>query len=120
MENIRQQKVSRLIMKEMGDIFLKKTGKEIPGTLVSVTKVKTTPDLQLVRVYLSIFGKADKDQVVEMVNQRKAEFRGMLGSRIGKQIRYIPQLDFYLDDTLDYIDNIEKLLGPSKPKPDSE
>ncbi|MBU1718744.1 MAG: 30S ribosome-binding factor RbfA [Bacteroidetes bacterium] len=111
MDSIRQQKVSKLLQKEMGDIFLREVRDINKGTLITVSKVRVSPDMQTARVYLSVFGgNITKEGIVEAVNQRKSEIRGLLGNRVGKQLRYVPGIEFFLDDSLDYIENIENLL----------
>lgn len=80
------------------------------GSLVSVTVVRVTPDLGIARVYLSIFPSERKDEVFNNIEQHASQIRFNLGQRAGKQLRVIPELEFYIDDSLDYIDNIDRLL----------
>ncbi|HHT30588.1 MULTISPECIES: 30S ribosome-binding factor RbfA [Petrimonas] len=109
MESNRLQKVNRLIQKELGEIFLMET-KKMPGVLVSVTHVRVTPDLGMAHTYLSIFPSERGNEIVQNVNDNVKSVRFALGKRIGKQLRIVPELVFHLDDSLDYIDNIDKLL----------
>lgn len=109
MESNRLQKVNRLIQKELGEIFLMET-KKMPGVLVSVTHVRVTPDLGMAHIYLSIFPSERGNEIVQNVNDNVKSVRFALGKRIGKQLRIVPELVFHLDDSLDYIDNIDKLL----------
>lgn len=109
METNRQQKVNRLIQKELGEIFLVET-KKMPGVLVSVTHVRVTPDLGIARSHLSIFPSEKGSEIIRNVNDNVKSIRYNLGKRIGKQLRIVPKLVFYLDDSLDYIENIDKLL----------
>jgi ribosome-binding factor A len=109
MESNRLQKVNRLIQKELGEIFLMETQK-MPGVLVSVTHVRVTPDLGMAHTYLSIFPSERGNEIVQNVNDNVKSVRFALGKRIGKQLRIVPELVFHLDDSLDYIDNIDKLL----------
>lgn len=109
MESNRLQKVNRLIQKELGEIFLMET-KKMPGVLVSVTHVRVAPDLGMAHTYLSIFPSERGNEIVQNVNDNVKSVRFALGKRIGKQLRIVPELVFHLDDSLDYIDNIDKLL----------
>ena len=82
----------------------------MPSLMITVTHVKVTSDLSYANVYLSVFGVDDKKKVVEEVGQNARAIRGMLGNRIRHQMRVIPELRFFEDDSLDYIENIDKLL----------
>lgn len=109
MDSTRQSKIARLIQKELGDIFLKMT-KETRGVLVSVSIVRVSPDLGIVKAYLSVFPSAKGEEIVEMLNKNSKSIRFELGNRVRHQLRIIPELRFYLDDSLDYIENIDNLL----------
>ncbi|MFO7874116.1 MAG: 30S ribosome-binding factor RbfA [Bacteroidales bacterium] len=109
METNRQHRISRLIQKDLGEI-LQISGRDwFPGAMITVTKVKVTSDLSIARVYLSIFGK-DANEVLNQVEMKGKEIRKQLGNRVKNQLRQVPELRFYVDDSLDYIDNIENLL----------
>ncbi|TVR41738.1 MAG: 30S ribosome-binding factor RbfA [Bacteroidia bacterium] len=111
METMRQNRISRLIQKDLGEI-LQIAGRDwFPGTLITVTKVYVTTDLSIARVYLSVFGK-DAGDILKQVDMRNKEIRKQLGARVKNQLRQVPDLRFFIDDSLDYIDNIEKLLKP--------
>ena len=84
-----------------------------PGNMITVTKVHISPDLFLAKVYLSLFGKNEKQELLEHIKAHKKEIRLKLGNRIHNQVRSIPELDFIIDDSLDYIENIDKLLKMS-------
>ncbi len=109
MESKRLQKIERLVQKDLGEIFLLQT-KAMPGVLVSVTKVRVSPDLGLVRAYLSIFPSEKGIEILEAINQNKKAIRFELGQLEKNQLRKIPELSFYLDDSLDYLENIDNLL----------
>ena len=109
MDSTRQSKIARLIQKELGDIFLKMT-KETRGGLVSVSIVRVSPDLGIVKAYLSVFPSTKGEEIVEMLNKNSKSIRFELGNRVRHQLRIIPELRFYLDDSLDYIENIDNLL----------
>lgn len=124
MDSTRQNKISRLIQQDLGDIFLKEMKPVIGQSLVTVTKVRVTSDLSIARAYVSIYPvgdmpvtretpegtKATKQLVINAIVDNIGDIRRRLGIREGKQLRIIPTLDFYLDDSLDYIENIERLL----------
>lgn len=110
MESTRLNKINRLIQKELGDIFLLQT-KAMKGVLISVTAVRVTSDLSLARVYLSIFPSDKSSELLENIKTNIKSIRFDLGQRVGKQLRKIPELQFYLDDSLDYIEKIDNLLN---------
>ncbi len=110
MDNIRLNKVSRLIQKELADIFLTEAKKIAGNALITVTAVKVSKDLSYAKVYLSIFGVKDKKELISALKENTKEIRHNLGTRIKNQIRVIPELEFIHDDSLDYIDHIDELL----------
>ncbi len=110
MESIRQSKINRLLQKELGDIFRSETQK-LHGTLVSVSVVRVTPDLSIARVYLSIFPSERGTEILESVRKNAKSIRFELASRVRFQLRKTPELQFFIDDSLDYIDNIDSLLN---------
>jgi ribosome-binding factor A len=113
-EGKRQKQVALEIAKELNEIFLKLGINMQDGGMVSISSVKITPDLYEARIYLSFFQVKDADAVLEKIKARSSEIRGELGNRMRHQLRSIPQLTFYLDDTLDYVFKIEKLLDDLK------
>jgi len=106
----RQQKIARLIHREMADMLLKFNKTQFPGKLISVTVVRVTKDLGIARIYLSIFPSEFGTQVLKEIELVHKALRGDLGRKLGKSLRVIPDLEFYIDDSLDYIDKIDKLL----------
>ena len=110
MESTRQNKVSRLLQKDLGELFQKEGRNLFGNSMITVTKVNVTKDLSIAKVYLSLFATDDKQKLLDSIRRHTGEFRYKLGRRIGKQVRIIPELQFFLDDSLDYIENIEKLL----------
>lgn len=110
MESIRQQKVARLLQKEVGEIFTKKEISLANNLMISVTQVRVTPDLGLAKVYLSLFPAEDKNEVIELIQKQASEVRYALGKRVGQQLRHTPELHFYLDDSFDYAERIDNLL----------
>jgi ribosome-binding factor A len=111
METIRQDRINNLLQKDLGEIFQIDMRHVSQGALITVTKVKVTPDLSLAKIYLSLFATKDKDLLLKNIRKHTKEIRGKLGSRIKNQLRVVPDLNFYLDDSLDYIENIDNLLG---------
>ncbi|MDL2314842.1 30S ribosome-binding factor RbfA [Bacteroidales bacterium OttesenSCG-928-C19] len=112
MESTRQQKIARLIQKDLGEIFQQSSRELFNGAMITVTEVRVTKDLSIARVFVSIFpiGVSTKEQIRDTIKENKAELRKRLGIRVKAQLRVIPDLDFFLDDSLDYLENIEKLL----------
>jgi len=110
METTRQNKISRLIQKDLGEIFRFESKNLFRGAMITVTKVLVSPDLSIAKVYLSLFAINDKDELLIKIKRQAKSIRYNLGKKIRNQIRVIPELHFFIDDSLDYIDNIEKLL----------
>jgi ribosome-binding factor A len=110
MESTRQKKVSRLIQKELAEIFLRKNNEFAPGKLVSITIVRVSPDLSFAKVFLSVFPSANQQEVVTSIKSHTAKIRFELGQKVRTQLRIVPEIAFFIDDSLDYIDNIDKLL----------
>ena len=110
MESTRQKKVSRLLQKELAGIFLKTGNEMAPGRLLSITRVRVTPDLSLARVYLSIFPSTGQETIMKAIQDHTSKIRYDMGQKIRSQLRIVPEIAFYIDDSLDYIDNIDKLL----------
>ncbi|MCQ2263428.1 MAG: ribosome-binding factor A [Bacteroidales bacterium] len=109
MDSIRQQKTANLIKKELAEIFLF-DGPNVYDCMITVTKTSVTKDLSIARSYLSIFNAEDNDVVINTVRANVKDIRFRLGQKIHNQVRIIPQLEFFIDDSLDYIENIENLL----------
>ena len=110
MESTRQKKVSRLIQKELADIFLKRGNEFAHGKLVSITRVRVSPDLSFVKVYISIFPATNQDDVLKAIQEYSSKIRFELGQKVRTQLRIVPGIAFHIDDSLDYIDKIDKLL----------
>lgn len=109
-ESKRQQKISRLIQRELGDIFQKDTKGYFSDALITVTQVRISPDLSMARVYLSLMMVQDKEGFIQALGDKKGLVRRFLGQRIGKNVRIIPDLHFFLDDSAEYADHIEHIL----------
>ena len=110
MDTTRQNKISRLIQKDMAEILQKEGRNFFSGVLISVTNVRVSPDLSIARVYLSIFPSEKGKEILLEIKKLQSKIRGLLGLKVGKQLRIVPQLDFHIDDSLDYIENIDRLL----------
>lgn len=109
METTRQNKIARLIQKELSEIFMLQT-KAMKGVLVSVSACRISPDLSICRVYLSIFPSERGTELVQNINDNMKSIRFELGNRVRHQLRIIPELKFFVDDSLDYIEKIDNLL----------
>ena len=114
METTRQQKIARLIQKELGDIFQKQT-QATHGVLVSVSAVRISPDLSIAKGYLSIFPSERAQEILNNINANARQIRYDLGKRVRFQLRIIPELKFFIDDSLDYLDHIDELLKGTEP-----
>ena len=113
MESTRQAKIARLLQKELSEIFRLQTAKT-QGILVSVSAVRVSPDLSIARVYLSIFPSGKSQEVLENINRQNKTIRYELAQKVRFQLRKTPELSFYIDDSLDYIENIDNLLKDDK------
>lgn len=109
MESTRQAKISRLLQKELSEIFRQQTAKT-HGIIVSVSTVRVTPDLSIARAYLSVFPSDKAKDMIESINASSKTIRYELAQKVRFQLRKCPELQFYLDDSLDYIENIDHLL----------
>ncbi len=114
METTRQEKISRMLQKELGEIFLL-YAREIQGTLITVTSVRISPDLGIAHTHLSIFPGDKVKDVLEKVNNDTKSIRYELGKRVRNQLRIVPALYFHVDDSLDYLENIDNLLKSDPP-----
>lgn len=109
-ESTRQLKVAREIQKDMAEIIRGKGMAAYDGALVTVSGVKVSPDLSVAKVYVSIFPSAKADAVMKNLNENVRTYRGELGAKVAKRLRIVPELVFYLDSSLDYVEHIEELL----------
>lgn len=109
METTRQNKIARLIQKELSEIFLLQT-KSMHGVLVSVSVVRISPDMSYARAYLSVFPSERSEEIVNNINANMKSIRYELGNRLRFQLRIIPELKFFVDDSLDYAAHIDELL----------
>ena len=110
MESTRQKKVSKLIEHDLAQIFQTVAQQEFKGILVSVTKVRVTSDLGIARIYLSVFPSDKGNDVIEYTENHRSAIRNQFAQITRNQLRVIPELQYYLDNSLDYIDEINELL----------
>ncbi len=123
MDSTRQQKIARLIQQDMSEIFLKEMKPKLGNSLITVTTVRITPDLSIARLHVSLMpigelpatptrdaAKATPDNLLAAIKELTPDLRRRLGLKEGKQLRIIPHLEFYLDDSLDYAERITQLL----------
>jgi ribosome-binding factor A len=106
----RQNKVAKQIQKDMAEILQAHTQTLAPGKLITVTGVRISPDLGVARVYVSIFPSENSVSILDSLNTHVSQFRSELGRRLRNQLKKIPDFSFFIDDSLDYLENIENLL----------
>lgn len=109
METTRQNKIARLLQKELSEIFQQQT-RNTHGVLISVSAVRISPDLSVARAYLSIFPSEKSAELIKNINDNMKSIRYELGTRVRYQLRIIPELKFFVDDSLDYLEHIDELL----------
>ena len=109
MQETRQNKIARLLQKELSQIFQEQT-RSLHGVMVTVTRVKISPDLSICTAYLSIFPSEKGEEMLNNITTHEKQIRYELGTRVRYQLRIIPELRFFIDDSLDYIDRIDELL----------
>lgn len=110
MDSNRQEKIARLLQREMSELLRKDGYNYVPGRMLTVSKVTVSPDLGLAKIYLSIFPSKTANEDLNKIKEHSKTIRFQLGRVVGKQLRIVPDLVFYLDDTLDYLDRIDSLL----------
>ena len=109
-ESTRQLKVAREIQKDMAEIIRSEGMAALSGAMVSVSGVKVSPDLSVAKIYVSVFPSEKAQAVMQTISENTRSLRGELGGRVGKQLRIVPEIVFYLDSSLDYVEHIEELL----------
>ena len=110
MESTRQSKVARQVQKDLGELFQRHSQSHYQGQMITVTQVRMSPDLSLAKVYISVFPADKRDEILNVVKSNTRSIRHELGKRVRHQLRIVPELNFYIDDSLDYIENIDRLL----------
>lgn len=109
-ESTRQLKVAKELQRDMAEIIRSKGMAMFGGALVSVSGVKVSPDLSVAKIYVSIFPSDKAESVMNILEENSRALRGELGNRIGRQLRIVPEIAFFRDDSLDYVEHIEELL----------
>jgi len=123
MESKRQQKFAGVIQEDLAAIFQREGMNYLPNTLVTITKVRVTPDLAIARIFLSFFNNGNITQALHIIKSHASEIRYKLGARIKDQVRIVPQLEFFVDDTSEYVERMDKIfdkLSKEERQPDSE
>jgi len=110
MESKRQQKFAGVIQEDLAAILQREGNNYLPNTMVTITKVRVTPDLAIARVFLSFFNNTSNQLALQTIKLHASEIRYKLGSRIKDQVRVIPQLEFFIDDTSEYVDRMDKIF----------
>lgn len=119
-ESKRQKQVAGLLNEELNDIFRRLGLNIVDGGMISISGVKVTPDLLEARVYLSFFQVSDVQAMLKKVTDKAWEIKRELSARVGKQLRRMPELQYFHDDTLDYVFKMEQLLKEVTDNPISE
>ena len=109
-ESTRQQRIGKLLQRDLAEIIRSKGMAAYDGAMVTVSGVKVTPDLSVAKVYVSIFPSEKAPKVISLLGDSTKQIRGALGKLVSKQLRVVPELTFLLDDSLDYIEKIDELL----------
>ena len=109
-QSTRQQKVARELQRDLAEIIRSKGMAAFGGAMVTVSEVRVSPDLSIAKVYVSIFPSEKQEEVMKLLEENNKAIRGELGRKVAKQLRIVPELDLYLDTTLDYVEHIEELL----------
>ena len=110
MESKRQQKFAGVIQQDLATIFQREGNGYLPNTMVTITKVRVTPDLALARIFLSFFNSGNNQQALATIKSHANEIRYKLGARIKDQVRVVPQLEFFVDDTSDYVERMDAIF----------
>lgn len=110
MDSIRQNKVARLIQRDLSEIFQHECKEFTKGAMLSITTVRVSSDLSYAKIYVSIFPSERVEEVMKSIDEHNKTIRFTLGRKVGKQMRIIPELRFFVDDSLDYIEKIDQLL----------
>lgn len=117
MESKRQQKFAGVIQKDLAEIFQREGANLLPNVMVTITKVRVTSDLAIARVYLSFFNSTNNTLSLNTIKAHAGEIRYKLGSRIKDQARIVPQLEFFVDDTSEYVERMDKIFDKISKEP---
>ncbi len=111
MDSTRQQKIARQIQRDIAEILQRDLADDIRGSLLTVTTVRVSPDLAYAKIYVSVFPFERSEATVELLREKNWLIRKLLGARIRNQLKVVPELEFFIDDSLEYIENIDTLLS---------
>lgn len=117
MESKRQQKFAGVIQKDLAEIFQREGANMLPNVMVTITKVRVTSDLAIARVYLSFFNSTNNAIALNTIKAHAGEIRYKLGNRIKDQARIVPQLEFFVDDTSEYVERMDKIFDKISKEP---
>jgi ribosome-binding factor A len=120
MESKRQQKVARQLQRDLSEIFQRDVPHLFNGAFITVTSVRVSPDLSVARVYLSFLATKNKQLLLESIQEKGKVLRQHLGERVRHQLRIVPEVSFYLDDTADYADKMDKLFAGLEIPPETD
>ncbi len=110
-ESTRQQKIAKQIQRDIADILQKEYREQFKGILLTVTAVRVSPDFGYAKIYVSVFPFDRNEMVIEVLKHNNWAIRKALGAKIKHQIKSIPEIDFFLDDSLEYIENIDRAIN---------
>lgn len=111
MESVRQSKVAKLLQKELAEIFRANSKTMFEDAFITVTVVRISSDLSSAKIYISIMATKDVNSIFNLVNEKKQHIRKILGNLIGKQVRVVPEITFFIDDSYDYAEKINALFN---------
>jgi len=117
MESKRQQKFAGVLQEELAQVFQREGGAFLPNTLVTITRVRVSPDLAVAKVYLSFFNTTNTTLSINTINSHAGEIRYKLGARIRHQVRVVPELTFFVDDTNEYVERMDHLFEKISKEP---
>ena len=116
----RQQKIARQIQKDTADIFARELAGKLRGVMTTVTTVRVSPDFGYAKIYVSVFPFGEAQRVMQILDEESWLIRRSLGQRIRHQLKVVPEVQFFLDDSLEYIENIERAMGSDRGAEDGE
>jgi len=116
----RQKKYSSLLQKDLSEIFQKQMANAFGKAFITITDVEVSPDLSYAKIYLSLMLSENPNETLEMIQERKSEIRKHLGNRIGKQVRIVPEIAFFIDDTVERANRIDDILSKLDIPPEEE
>ena len=114
MDSRRQEKFAKLMQRDLGDIFLQKTNTLFNGNFITISNVTVSPDLGYLKVYLSFFKPENKKELFDLIQLNKKVIRHELAQKVKNQVRKVPEIEFYIDDSLDYVEKMENIFNKIK------